>query len=61
MLTGQAIPEHQVFLKKGLDILKLVSPNENEIEEGAIGMYRGLSSLWPAIKNPTKRQMPKWY
>ncbi len=61
MLTGQAIPQHQVFLKKGLDILKLVSPNENEIEEGAIAMYRGLSTLWPAIVDPTKRQMPKWY
>lgn len=61
MLTGQSIPQHQVFLKKGLDILKLVSPNESEIEEGAVAMYQGLSTLWPAIVTPAKRQMPKWY
>ena len=61
MLTGQRIPEHQVFLNQGLDILKLVSPHENEVEEGAIAMYRALSTLWPAIVDPSKRQMPKWY
>lgn len=61
MLTGQRIPEHQVFLNKGLDILKLVSPREDEIEEGAIAMYRALDTLWPAIVDPSKRQKPKWY
>lgn len=60
--TGQSIPDFQTYLNEGLHLLKIPSPNEAEIEEGATAMYTALDNLWPAIVDPSQRQkLPDWY
>jgi hypothetical protein len=44
-----AFPDYQVFLQEGLDLLKVPTPCEPCLEDGAVSMYNTLNTLWPGI------------
>lgn len=61
IMSGKEIPSYQFYLNDALNFLAFISPVEESVEEGALAMYSALEKLWPAIKDPSKRQSPKLY